>query len=181
MHLSRLKLDFFLKKNALQFESKQFREMIVNSNQFFDILIELINKLVLRENNNSSRSVIIFHGEVQFKSINHHVRVKIDTSTQHVSYHLYNVDRQLERFVDNDSFKSRFFKCYLHVVTAHCLIDELTDRIDVKEVLSTLTFASVKFFLRLEQIEVDLLIFLAQLISRRQYYFRHLQMMQKVT
>ncbi len=56
MHLSQLKLDFFLRKDVTHLESKQFRRMIVNANQSLDTLIELINKLVLRENNDSLRS-----------------------------------------------------------------------------------------------------------------------------
>ena len=111
MHLSQLKLDFFLRKDVTHLESKQFRRMIVNANQSLDTLIELINKLVLRENNDSLRSVIISHDDVLFKSEKPHVRVHIDISTKHVSYYLYHIDCQIERLVDNDSLKSKLFKC----------------------------------------------------------------------
>jgi hypothetical protein len=125
MHLSRLKLDFFFRKDVTQLESKQFREMIVNANQSLDILIELINKLILQENNDSLRSIIISYDNVLFKSEKSHVRVHIDISMKHISYYLYHIDCQIKRLVDNDSLKSKLFKCYLHVITAHCLIDEL--------------------------------------------------------
>lgn len=59
VRLPRLKLDFFLRKGATQLESKQFRGMTVDSNQSIGTLTGLINKLVLRGNTDSSRSVII--------------------------------------------------------------------------------------------------------------------------
>lgn len=47
VHLLQLKLYFILKKNTLQFELKQFYTIIVDANQFFNILTRLISKLVL--------------------------------------------------------------------------------------------------------------------------------------
>ena len=91
-HLPRLKLDFFLRKGAAPLESKQFRGMTVDSNQSITTLIGLVNKLVLRNNTESSRSVIVPRGDVRFEPDGHHVRVHIDTFTQHLSYHLYHID-----------------------------------------------------------------------------------------
>ncbi len=180
VHLPRLKLDFFLGKDATQLESKQFCGMAVDANQSFGTLTGLVNKLVLRGNNDSSRSVIIPHGDVLFKSEDPHVRVHIDTSTQHLSYYLYDIDCRIGRLIDNGSLKSKLFKCYLHAVTAHCLTDELTGRTGTEEALYTLASPSVRSFLRLEQMEIDLLVLLARLTPRRQYYPRHLQVMQEV-
>ena len=180
VHLPRLKLDFFLRKGATRLESRQFRGMAVDPNQSFGTLTGLVNKLVLRGNTDSSRSVIIPHGDVRFGPEGHHVRVHIDTSTQHLSYHLYHIDPQLGRLVDNGSLKSKLFKCYLHAVTAHCLTDELTGRTGTEEALSTLASPSVQSFLRLDQTEVDLLVLLARLTPRRHYYPRHLRVMQEV-
>ncbi len=180
VHLPRLKLDFFLRKGATQLESKQFRGMSVDANQSFCTLTGLINKLVLRGINDSSRSVIIPHGDVLFTPDGPHVRVHINTSTQHLSYHLYHIDSQIGRLVDNGSLKSKLFKCYLHAVTAHCLTDELTGRTGTEEALSTLGSPSVRSFLSLDQTEVDLLLLLARLTPRRQYYPRHLRVMQEV-
>ena len=179
VHLPRLKLDFFLSKGATQLESKQFRGMTVDSNQSFGALTGLANKLVLRGTTDSSRSVIIPHGDVIFESESR-VRVDINTSTQHLSYHLYHIDLQLGRLVDNGSLKSKLFKCYLHAVTAHCLTDELTGRTGTEEALSILASPSVQSFLRLEKTEIDLLELLARLTSRRHYYPRHLRVMQEV-
>ncbi len=168
VHLPRLKLDFFLGKDATQLESKQFCEMAVDANQSFGTITGLVNKLVLRGNNDSSRSVIIPHGDVLFKSEDPHVRVHIDTSTQHLSYYLYDIDCRIGRLIDNGSLKSKLFKCYLHAVTAHCLTDDLTGRTGTEEALYTLASPSVRSFLRLEQMEIDLLVLLSRLTPRRQ-------------
>lgn len=180
VRLPRLKLDFFLRKGATQLESKQFRGMTVDSNQSIGTLTGLINKLVLRGNTDSSRSVIIPHGDVRFEPEGHHVRVRIENSTQHLTYHLYHIDPQLGRLVDNGSLKSKLFMCYLHAVTAHCLTDELTGRTGTEEALSILASTSVQSFLRLDQTEIGLLVLLARLTPRRRYYPRHLRVMQEV-
>jgi hypothetical protein len=106
----------------------------------------------------------------------------IDTgSSQHRSYHHYQIDRQLGRLVDSGSLKSTLYRCYLHAVTAHCLPDELTGRTGTEEALATLASASVRSFLSLDHIEIHLLGLLAQLTPRRQYYPEHLRVVQKVT
>ena len=180
VHLPRLKLDFFLRKGATQLESKQFRGMTVDANQSFGALTGLVNKLVLRGKDDFLRSVIIPQGHVLFNPEGHHIRVHINTSSQKISYHLYHIDSQIGRLVDNGSLKSKLFKCYLHAVTAHCLTDELTGRTGTEEALSILASPSVRSFLSLDQMEIDLLVLLARLTPRRQYYPRHLQVMQEV-
>lgn len=180
VQLPRLKLDFFLKKRTSQLESKQFRGMSVDANQSFGALTGLVNKLVLRGNVDSSRSVIIPHGEVKFKKEGHHVRVDINTSAKSIPYHLYTIDSQIGRLVDNGSLRSRLFKCYLHAVTAHGLIDELTGQTGTEEALSILESPSIRSSLGLEQAESDLLLLLAQLTPRRLFYPKHLHVMQEV-
>ena len=180
VHLPRLKLDFLLRNGATKLESRQFRGMAVDANQSFGTLTGLVNKLVLRGTNDSSRSVIIPHGNVLFKPGGHHVRVHIEASTQHLSYHLYHVDCQIGRLVDNGSLRSKLFKCYLHAVTAHCLTDELTGRTGTEEALSILASPSVRSFHSLGRVEIDLLVLLARLTPHRQYYPRHLRVMQEV-
>ena len=152
----------------------------LNANQSFCTLTGLVNKLVLRGIKDSSRSVIIPHGDVLFSPFGHHLRVHIDASTQHRSYHLCHIDCQLGRLVDNGSLRSKLFKCYLHAVTAHCLTDELTGRAGTEEALSTLASLSVRSFLSLKKGGIDLLVLLARLTPRRQYYPRHLRVMQEV-
>jgi hypothetical protein len=87
----------------------------------------------------------------------------IDTgSSQHRSYHHYQIDRQLGRLVNNSgSLKSTLYRCSLHAVTAHCLPDELTGRTGTEEALATLASASVCSSLSLDHIEIHLLGLLA--------------------
>lgn len=180
VQLPRLKLDFFLKKGTSQLESKQFRGMSVDTKQSFGALTGLVNKLVLRGKMDSSRSVIIPHGQVQPKKEGHHVRVDICTSAQPISYHIYSIDSQIGRLVDNGSLKSRLFKCYLHAVTAHGLIDELTGQTGTEEALSILKSPSIRSYVCLEQAESELLLLLAKLTPRRLFYPKHLKVMQEV-
>lgn len=179
VHLPRLNLGFFLRKNSTRLESKQFRGMTVDANQSFGTLTGLVNKLVLV--GDSDRSVIIPYGRVSFRPENSHVCVRIEPPSGHLSYHTYQIDNQLGRLVDNGTMRSKLFKCYLHAVTAHYLTDELTGRTGTEEALYTLSSASVFSFLRLEQTDIDLLTFLARLTPSRQYYPRHLQQMQQVS
>lgn len=180
VQLPRLKLDFFLKKGTSQLESKQFRGMSVDTKQSFGALTGLVNKLVLRGKMDSSRSVIIPHGQVKSKKEGHHVRVDIYTSAQPISYHVYSIDSQIGRLVDNGSLESRLFRCYLHAVTAHGLIDELTGQTGTEEALSILGSPSIRSSLCLERAESELLLLLAQLTPRRLFYPKHLKVMQEV-
>ena len=180
VHLPRLKLDFFLRKGATQLESKQFRGMIVDINQSFGTLTGLVNKLVLQGSDDSARAVIIPHGKVSFKPEGDHVNVHIERSAQHLSYHLYQIDDRIGRLVDDGRLQSKLFLCYLHAVTANCLTDELTGRTGTEEALHSLGSSSVRSFLRLEQTEIDILLLLAQLTPRREYYPQNPQVMQTV-
>ena len=182
VYLPRLKLNFFLRKGASQLESKQFRGMTVDPNQSIGTLTGLVNKLVLRGETDAFRSVIIPHGNVRFEPEGDHVLVRVhnDISTQNLSYHLYDIDSQLGRLIDNGSLVSRLFKCYLHAVTAHCLCDELTGRTGTEEALYTLASPSVQSFVRLDQKEISLLELLERLTPRRHYYPQHRRAMQQV-
>ena len=71
------------------------------------------------------------------------------------------------------------FKCYHHAVTVHCLTDELTGRTGIEESLSILGASAIRSFISLVQLEIDLLLLLARLAPRRQYYPRHFQIMQE--
>ena len=181
VHLPRLNLGFFLRKKSKQLESKQFRGMTVDANQSFGALTGLTNKPVLLGDNDSERSVIIPYGEVLFRPEEFHVRVHINLPLkQQRSYHIYQIDNQLGRLVDNGTLKSRLFKIYLHAVTSHCLPDELTGRSGTEEALYGLASSSICSFLRLEQTDIDLLVLLARLTPLRQYYPENLRSMQRV-
>ncbi|PQE07113.1 p-loop containing nucleoside triphosphate hydrolase protein [Rutstroemia sp. NJR-2017a BVV2] len=181
IHLPRLKLDFFFNDRQRVLESKQFRSMVVDEQQSFGAFTGLVNKLVLRDIEGTSRSVIVPYGSVSFAQDGHHVRVTIDTTPAiRVKYHLYSIDRQLGRLVDNGSLQSRLFRLYLHGTTSHCLIDRLTGRTGTEEALFGLAGAATRSFVELEPIDIELLEMLAQLTPRRQFYPKHLRVMQQV-
>ena len=179
VHLPRLKLDFFSKKGILQLESKQYRGMVVDEDQSFGALTGLVNKLVLRGIHDSSRIVIIPYGEAACIRDGQHVRVHVASPTQ-PSYHMYSIDRDLGRLVDNGSLKSKFFLCYLHAITSNNLPDQLTSRTGTEEALSILRSASAQSFLRIEEEEIKLLEQITQLTPIREYYPPGLQVMHRV-
>ncbi|KAH8798597.1 hypothetical protein F5884DRAFT_687263 [Xylogone sp. PMI_703] len=182
INLPRLKLDFFLKdleKRLL--ESKQFRNMVIDNKQSFGTFTGLVNKLVLREIEGLARTVVVPYGKASFVSERHHVRVSIDASSAtNISYHSYRIDNQLGRLVDNGSLKSRLFRLYLHALTSHCLVDQLTGRTGTEEALHGLDSAATSSFIDLDPIDIELLSSISKLTPIRQYYPKHLEVMQQI-
>ncbi len=183
----RLKLDFFVDgrsgyRGHRRLASKQFRDMVVDENQSIFALTGLVNKLVLRSTNTAARSVIVPYGTVSCaRGDNEGLKVHIGLpANAHLTYHLYHVDTQLGRLVDNGSMTSRLFRSYLHAVTAHCLPDDLTGRTGTEEALHILGEAATRSFLELAPADVHLLELLARLTPERVFYPEYLQQMQKV-
>jgi hypothetical protein len=69
VHLPRTNLDFILHQAGL--ESKQFRGMIVDPNQYIGTLLGLQQKLALKDAKGPSRIVIVPHGSVSYHQIDH--------------------------------------------------------------------------------------------------------------
>ncbi|KAL2068505.1 hypothetical protein VTL71DRAFT_14842 [Oculimacula yallundae] len=181
IRLPRMKLDFSLKEPGGFLESKQFRGMVWDECQSLGTFTGLVNKLVLRNIIGSSRCVIIPDGSITFVSEGHHVAVRISPkAVTHVDYHLYHIDRQLGRLIDNGSLYSRLFRLYLHATTSHCLVDELTGRTGTEEALYGLDSAATRSFVALSPGNIDLLEKFACLTPTRSYYPKHLNMMQQV-
>jgi len=180
VHLPRMKLDFFLNAQSM-LESKQFRGMVVDERQSFGAFTGLVNKLVLRQVDQSSRCVLVPYGSVFFTRQGHHVQVTIDTTLGlDIKYHSYQVDSQLGRLVDDGSLHSRLFKIYLHATTSHCLVDQLTGRTGTEEALHDLASAMTRSFVELESADMKLLEKIARLTPRRRFYPEHLRVMQQV-
>lgn len=177
-HLPRLKLDFFI-NGQNELECQQFRGMIVDSDQNIGTLNGLVNRLVMRQK--TVRSVIIPHGNLEYRQHENHVSVGINTEDMdRVTYHLYTVDTNLGRLVGNDSLGSHLYKIYLHAITAHCLPDSLTNRTGTEEALAGLRSAATWSFQKLEKKEIELLTLIASLTPTRVYYPQHLEVMQTV-
>src|SRR5262249_54294898 len=118
---------------------KQFPGMIVDHDQSIRTLVGLENRLVLRQEDNNERVVIIPHGNVTFEPRQTHVSVDIDTgNNRRVTYSMYTIDPILGRLVGDGSLISHLYKCYLHAVTSYCLPDGLTQRTGTEEAISGL-------------------------------------------
>ncbi|KAK2793814.1 hypothetical protein FQN51_001032 [Onygenales sp. PD_10] len=181
IHLPRLKLDFFMGCQSEHLESKQFRGMIIDTDQSFGTLTGLVNKLVLRGKQGNSRCVIIPHGEVKYMRTGDHVSVTIHNSKfSTVQYHKYQIDTRLRRLVDNGSIRSKLFRCYLHALTSGCLVDSLTLTTGTEEAIQILRSASTQSLVNLTTQDTEILSHIAKLTPGRQFYPPHLMVMQQV-
>jgi hypothetical protein len=180
IELPRMKLDFTLNNNRSPVMSKQFRGMSVDNNQALGTFTGLVNKLVLVDIVSESRCVIVPNGNLIFSKDQNHVKVMIDCNFRgNIKYHSYQIDNRLGRLVDNGSLQSKLFKSYLHATTSHCLVDQLTGRTGTEEALDILRGAAVRSFIEIQDEELELLGNIAQLTPRREFYPKHLQVMQQ--
>ncbi|TVY17756.1 hypothetical protein LARI1_G004515 [Lachnellula arida] len=179
VRLPRLNLDFILRKTGL--ESKLFRGMVIDTNQYIGTLHGLLHKLVLKDIQGPSRIAIIPHGTVSFHRVKHHVQVSISTGLgDKIPYHQFVIDKDLGLLKDNGNLRSRLFKLYLHALTSHCLPDSLTSRTGSEEALHGLRLASTRSFLSLDQEHVEQLKLFAKLTPARDFYPKGSKFMQTV-
>ncbi|KAF8859302.1 hypothetical protein BDZ45DRAFT_689400 [Acephala macrosclerotiorum] len=179
VRLPRMNLDFFLRKTGL--ESKQFRGMVVDTNQYIGTLHGLLHKLVLKDTQGPSRVAIIPHGTVSYHRVGHHVQVSISTGPgDKVPYHQFVIDKDLGLLIDNGNLRSRLFELYLHALTSHCLPDSLTSRTGTEEALHGLKLASTRSFLSLSLEHVEQLKLFAKLTPARDFYPKRSKFMQTV-
>ncbi|KAH7346369.1 hypothetical protein BKA65DRAFT_537048 [Rhexocercosporidium sp. MPI-PUGE-AT-0058] len=180
IRLPRLNLDFILRKNGL--ESKQFRGMIVDTNQYIGTLHGLLHKLVLKDTQGQARAVIVPHGNVSYRRTDHHVQVSITTGLgDRGSYHRFDIDKVLGLLKDNGSLKSRLFKLYLHALTSHCLHDALTGRTGSEEALHGLRLPSTRSYLSLDAENIEQLKLFAKLSPARDFHPKGSKFMQTVS
>ncbi|TVY45523.1 hypothetical protein LOCC1_G005368 [Lachnellula occidentalis] len=179
IRLPRLNLDFILRKTGL--ESKQFRGMVIDTNQYIGTLHGLLHKLVLKDIQGPSRVAIIPHGTVSYHPVKHHVQVSISTGLgDKIPYHQFVIDKDLGLLNDNGNLRTRLFKLYLHALTSHCLPDSLTSRTGSEEALHGLRLASTRSFLSLDQEHVEQLKLFAKLTPAREFYPKGSKFMQTV-
>lgn len=182
LRLPRFNLDFSVTVGDWRLFSKQFRGMSVDKNQDIGTFTGLVNKLVLRSNDNSTRAVIVPDGEIVFTQESDHVKVNIDTTlTSSCSYHDYRIDPQLGRLIDNGSLKTCLFRLYLHSITSDVIPDALTGKTGTEEALNGLTSSSVWSFSTLSSSEIDLLLKLRDLSPKFTYYPPHKKSMQMIS
>src|SRR6266404_2756486 len=161
--LSRLRLTFFVNENS-ELECRSMPGYVIDESQSCGTIFGLRNKLVLRPSNRSSempRRVIIPQGNIKFSLDGDFANISIETGTvgdvQHVQWHEYTIDTALGRLTGNLSLASKFYQCYLHAVTSHCLPDPLLGYTGTEESLNMLQSAAFLSFQRLGKNEAKLL------------------------
>lgn len=164
--IPRLRLSFTLQSGDSAIRSRQFRGMFIDPDQSLGTLISLRSKLILLHENDNSRKVLIPDGAVHWARDGEHVAVNI--GWQHDSkLHVYSMDNQLGRLVDNGSLHSKLMLCYLHAVTSFCVPDVLTKKTGTEQALSVLRSASMRSFIQLAEDEISLLVKIARLTPVR--------------
>ena len=180
VHLPRYGLDFWLEPTPRRLASKQFRDMFVDDNQSIGTFTGLANKLILRDPL-GSRMMIVPHGVVSFRRSGNHVCVNISNSSRNqAAHHIYFIDPHLQRLRGNGSLTSKLFQSYLHALTSHCLIDDLTARTGTEESLTLLRGAWTKSSLQFDEEDIHLLRSIARLTPEIAYYPDHLKVMQQI-
>jgi hypothetical protein len=180
IELPRLQLGFNIDHGASAIQSRQYRGMIIDSDQRFGSLVGLSNKLVLRHMNRAEdRMVLIPQGPIKYGRTADHVAVEIDLNYS-TRTHAYQIDPTLARLMDNGSLQSKLFLAYLHALTSYCLPDSLTSHTGTEAALRILRSAAVASFDRLTQEDISLLKLIADLTPKRSYYPEHLTCMQQV-
>lgn len=183
IEMRRLEITFSLDKASSVLRSKQFRGMRVDEDQSIGTLFGFQNKLLLKNDKNGSRQLLLPEAQVSYTKITESparisVRVDKDLITK---LHVLDVDVLLGRLVDNGSLHGKLFLAYLHALTSFCLPDPLTGTTGTEQALSILASAAVRSFSQLTKSDADVLVKIAQLTPKRKYYPTHLRAMQDVT
>ena len=181
--LPRLRLSFFVNTNW-ELECRSIPGYVIDETQTCGTMFGLTNKLVLRPSGTSSdvtllpRRVIIPKGKISFGTSSHFAKVSIDTGAEeHVRWHEYTIDTDLGYLTGATSLSSKFYQCYLHALTSHCLPDPLLGHTGTEEALYMLQSASCRSFQRLDVHEAELLELIGKLTPNRDYYPHHLRSM----
>ena len=187
INLPRLHLGFFVHRDSDAIRSRQFRGMIIDSQQNIDALTGLISKLVLKNDQSEVMILIPVPRKFGTSSItyaknldNGHVTVKINKE-EATKVYAYNLDKILGRITDNGDLESKLFISYLHAVTSSCLPDHLTKLTGTEASLQILQSAAVRSFDLLTHRNVELLVQIASLSTRRTFYPRQEKVMQHVS
>ncbi|KAL4737892.1 hypothetical protein BDV11DRAFT_171491 [Aspergillus similis] len=177
--IPRLRSSFSLQSGDSAIRSRQYRGMCIDPDQSLGTLIGLRSKLILLHENDYSRKVLIPDGAVQWAKDGKHVAVDIGWQ-DYSKLHVYSVDNQIGRLVDNGSLHSKLMLCYLHAVTSFCVPDILTKKTGTEQSLSILRSASMRSFDQLAADEISILVNIARLTPARTYYPDNERVMQSV-
>jgi hypothetical protein len=186
VHLPRLQLGFFIDRHSGAIYSRQFRGMVIDSQQNIGTLTGLTSKLVLKREQPERTILIPVPRKFSVSSIRYartsssaHVTVEISKDDTTKVY-AYNLDEVLGRITDSGDLESKLLMSYLHALTSSCLPDPLTKVTGTEAALQILQSAAVRSFSLLSPRNVELLEQIAALSTRRVFYPRHEKVMQQV-
>jgi hypothetical protein len=186
VHLPRLQLAFFIDQNSDAMYSRQFRGMVIDSQQHIGTLTGLTSKLVLKKEQSERTILIPVPRKFDVSSIkyartssNAHVTVEISKDDATKVY-AYNIDEVLGRITDSGDLEAKLLMSYLHALTSSCLPDPLTKATGTEAALQILQSAAVQSFDLLTHRNVELLEQIAALSTRRFFYPKHEKVMQQV-
>ncbi|KAL7940490.1 hypothetical protein V8C42DRAFT_362285 [Trichoderma barbatum] len=172
IQIPRLRLEFSLKSG----------ESIIRSRQFRGMQIDADHKLLLQDSQRlENRMALIPEGEVVISrnSSTRHVRAIVEYGTAH-RVQKYLIDGQLQRLVDDATVQSKLFLAYIHAITSYCISDPFLNRTGIEESLSILESASIRHIDHLTGENMKILLSIAALTPRRNFYPEYLKSMQQV-
>lgn len=182
VELPRLNLSFFMNQDDA-FECKELR-MLVAKDQSLKTLIGLKSRLVLcglkAHAQEQERIVLIPIGELVINRTQYYTSVRITTNGRNVRLFRYDLDAILCRLDERGDIIGSLYKSLLHAVTSHVLPDPLTSRTGVEEALSCLKQRSTAFTEPPGEEAVRLLNLISSLTPVRNFYPRHLRLLQDV-
>ncbi|KAI4116993.1 MAG: hypothetical protein LQ345_002681 [Seirophora villosa] len=174
----------FLANNTGELECQELRK-VVDSDQSLGTMIGLRSRLILCAKGDRSSSldriVMIPKGDVCVARYNSHVRISIATTGRDVRCLRYQHNFVLDRLDGDGSMLSRLYQAYLHALTSFVLPDPLTENLGTEEALRILREQSMRCCKPLEAEELDLLHPIAALTPRRDFYPKHLRVMQQIS
>ncbi|RDA94782.1 hypothetical protein CP533_4222 [Ophiocordyceps camponoti-saundersi (nom. inval.)] len=174
VHIQRFSLDFSMQIGSSHWKCRQYRGMMVDTNQKAGTLVGLRNFLVLRKEGESpsllpSRMVLIPEGSTYKKeSFPGHISIQVDFATVK-RLQAYQMDNHLGRLVGNGSLESKILLAHLHALTSFCLPDPLTDMTGTEQALRILQGGEVASFDSLTVDNVDTLCKIAGLTTKRHF------------
>ncbi|KAL5612882.1 hypothetical protein BROUX41_004040 [Berkeleyomyces rouxiae] len=183
IRLPRLKLDFSLKPGASEIVSKQYRGTKVAHETNIGTLHGLYNKLVLCELADPTRlKVLLLQGNESSALVGdaEYTKVTVNIGMRPPKVHAYDVDHILGRLVDNGSFHSKLYLCYMHALTSFCVPDKLTGLTGTEQALEILHSAAIRSMDQASPEVCEILVKLSHLTPKRAFYPENLQEMQTV-
>jgi hypothetical protein len=179
IELPRLRTSFNIPHGDCSLHCRQYPGMVIDVDQSLGSLIGLKTKLLLREQKGQDRMLLIPDGKVSCSAKNDHVKVQIDWQPES-RLHVFSIDNDLGRLVDNGTLESKLLLSYLHALTSFCLPDPFTEKTGTEESLSILRSASLRSFDYLRPNQISMLENIAALTPQRMYYPLHERVMQSV-